>query len=226
MTATFERRNDKQRTIFCDCDITVRNRYFDVNENFCERSNVMRKLLVLMIVLAIAGMADAALMLSADGVVDPPDTQVSVLTGSQVVIDVHAMGQGGDYFGGDIFVTGPATLVGAGGTVWGDGAIRDIVQPELQDWIDGLEGLGYLGVTSVVEFQLVDLVDPYEDIPDGKVVDLITLQCLGVGDATVYIMNGDDYSIADSIIIHQIPIPEPVTIALLGLGGLLLRRRK
>jgi hypothetical protein len=29
----------------------------------------------------------------------------------------------------------------------------------------------------------------------------------------------------DTILIHQI-IPEPMTIALLGLGGLLLRRRK
>jgi len=190
-----------------------------------KKEDEMKKLLALMIVLAMAGMANAALMISVDGVVDPQDTDIEIYPSDEVIIDVHALAHEG-YFGGVLFVNGPATLVGAGGTLWGDGAIRDIIQPELQDWIDGMAGMGYPGITSVVEFQLVDLVDPYDPIPDGLVMDGIVLHCLAEGDVIVGLMDGDDFAILDEVVIHQIPIPEPMTIALLGLGGLLLRRRK
>jgi opacity protein-like surface antigen len=51
-------------------------------------------------------------------------------------------------------------------------------------------------------------------------------RCLALGhDVMVELMDGTTATILDSLTIHQ--IPEPMTIALLGLGGLfLLRRRK
>jgi hypothetical protein len=48
--------------------------------------------------------------------------------------------------------------------------------------------------------------------------------CLGPGYVYINLYDTSGYILEDSILVHQ--IPEPVTLALLGLGGLLLRRRK
>jgi hypothetical protein len=58
------------------------------------------------------------------------------------------------------------------------------------------------------------------------ILDAKELHCDFGGDALVYLLNGDDNVILDSITIHQTGVPEPMTIALLGIGGLFLRRRK
>ena len=55
------------------------------------------------------------------------------------------------------------------------------------------------------------------------VLDAKEFHCTEVGDVVVHLLD-DGMQIVDSIVIHQ--IPEPMTIALLGLGGLFLRRRK
>ncbi len=49
-------------------------------------------------------------------------------------------------------------------------------------------------------------------------------ECIGKGDVTITMMLGDATTVVDTLTISQ--VPEPMTIALLGLGGLLLRRRK
>ena len=66
----------------------------------------------------------------------------------------------------------------------------------------------------------------------GKLVDSILLHCEGIGEVTLTLASiydpgtGEPVSITvmDTQVIHQ--IPEPMTFALLGLGGLFLRRRK
>jgi hypothetical protein len=55
-------------------------------------------------------------------------------------------------------------------------------------------------LVTVTGTTLIGQTTGYEQIPDGTVVH--------------------------TLMIHQVGIPEPATIALLGLGGLLLRRRK
>ncbi|MHC4570847.1 MAG: PEP-CTERM sorting domain-containing protein [Planctomycetota bacterium] len=59
----------------------------------------------------------------------------------------------------------------------------------------------------------------------GRIYDGITFTCEGQGDAVVNLYTTDfaTPTLIDSVIIHQ--VPEPMTIMLLGLGGLLLRRR-
>ena len=49
-----------------------------------------------------------------------------------------------------------------------------------------------------------------------------TFHCEGQGDVTLYAYN-EDFLVEDTQVIHQ--VPEPATLALLGIGGLLLRRR-
>ena len=50
-----------------------------------------------------------------------------------------------------------------------------------------------------------------------------TFHCEGEGDVTLAIV-GEDGLVVDTQVIHQ--IPEPASLALLGLGGFLLRRRR
>ena len=63
---------------------------------------------------------------------------------------------------------------------------------------------------------------------NGTQFDEILFHCLDEVDAVVELWLSPDYtatfSLADTVVIPQ--IPEPMTLALLGLGGLLLRRRK
>jgi hypothetical protein len=57
----------------------------------------------------------------------------------------------------------------------------------------------------------------------GGLLYTSTFHCEGEGDVTLYGFN-QNYLVVDTQVIHQ--VPEPATLTMLGIGGLLLRKRR
>ncbi len=69
--------------------------------------------------------------------------------------------------------------------------------------------------------------DPFFVIPVGQQAGGMIFTCYDLGDVTLRLMDSPIAAagtVLDTLTVHQ--IPEPMTFALLGLGGLFLRRRK
>jgi hypothetical protein len=173
---------------------------------------MMKKLLTMLAVLAMATVANAALVLdpveadSATGLnlqSDPIDAD----DGVQALF--LAVGGGGG-------ALDAGTLVYAGGL----SAITDFtgVDPDFTAAVEGVIG------EAPTRIDMIELFD--NAIPSAPVMGVVV--SYGVTDATdpdgtmVHLLNFDTLEIMNSAKI----VPEPITIALLGLGGLFLRRRK
>jgi len=170
----------------------------------------MKNVLVLLMVLAVASVANAALLISVDGVVNP--TAPIELNASQtVVIDIYSDGTTGSQQEFYLNIAGPGTLdiTQATNTVNPPGYDQSIFEVEPGSIFIDLAILGG---------------PPEPPVTAGTIVDNIFLHCDAAGDVTLTLVGGVS-GILDTQIIHQ-NVPEPVTLALLGLGGLLLRRRK
>jgi len=186
----------------------------------------MKKALVLMVVLAMAGITNAGIRISVDGVVDPPDTQINITEVPGGTVDIDLWGDGEEPMGTFYLgMSGPATLdISAPNWVY-PGNNVDVWWEDLTDLADYIETQGYLVGGTFANFTMNDLVTP-PAVPaplDGILVNNLPLQCEGLGEVLLVVTNGEGL-VLDTQIIHQ--VPEPMTISLLGLGGLLLRRRK
>ena len=179
----------------------------------------MKKLIVLALVLSMATMANAGLKISVDGQIDPPDTQIVLAYSDTVVIDVWSDGQELADAPAFLYISGPGSLdishainfVNPPGYSASIDLWTDFPMPGDQVWMD----LAIPAIGAV--------------IPLGKAIDGIILHCEGVGEVTLSLYMdrtpnvGGIFELMDTQVIHQ--IPEPMTMALLGLGGLFLRRR-
>ena len=194
----------------------------------------MKRLLALLLVLGLASVANAAITapgifgISVDGVYPPPpDTEIFVdFPSGELILDVHSLEEGNTYYPYAflLFAAGPGTVAG-GDVTWGAGSLVDITGAALDGLIAQLDGFGYPGVTSSVNFEVLDTSGNNPPIPVGPVADGILFHCDGPGDVLIALMDFNTGAIFDEIIIHQ--VPEPMTLSLLGLGGLgLLRRRR
>lgn len=174
----------------------------------------MKKLLVLLLVLGVASSANAALTLvsSAGNSLDPTGVTFPNTTVISIYNDTEAPGQGlltyltiaaadpGSWAGTDVINVPPA--LGGTNTYYG------VVDPGI-----GLVDIwqSNLGVASTEDYGIGNLAS-------------FDFMCTGEGDVTITMLADDLTTVIDSIRIAQ--VPEPITFALLGLGGLFLRRRK
>lgn len=184
----------------------------------------MKKLLTLAVILGLASMASAGLLISVDGIVDPPDSSITIAPSDVVILDIYNTAAGfegywvlycqtscGTISGGYIAITDPdvASMCFIDNDAVGNGYIP------LEPGANGVWG-GAFGSIS-----------PAKAVPAGVIYDGIEFHCEAPGDCVVILQQVTDMwelgVIYDTQIIHQ--IPEPATIALLCLGGLLLRKK-
>lgn len=178
----------------------------------------MKKLLVVLTVLAMATIANATIKISVNGVVDVPDTQINLNPSDTVIIDIHATATAGTY----LLIQGPGSI-SKGGNFWAwEQSSVTIPSPDKPDLVPILEEMGFGNITELIGIEIVDMSEPFT-IPNGKVIDGLVFHCTDYGEVTLTLFDAD-LGVLDAQMIHQ--IPEPVTMVLLGLGGLFLRRRK
>jgi hypothetical protein len=204
---------------------------------------MMKKLLIFMLVLGLAATANAFIVnsMSIRVATNPsptyvpeewtdPGTEVTLYPSDTLWIGVYnsIAGMAGKTQQGliDLGIGQPA--VGLADTKW-TGSWKMYVPPLVPDcpaneydYISDYNGDGSL----YVEVWYLTLTNGKPAAFNGiGVLDTKQLHCEhGPSIDTVYMFDGSTGAILDTLIINQ--VPEPTTIALLGLGGLLLRRRK
>jgi len=192
----------------------------------------MKNVLIVFTVLAMASVANAALTagISVNGVVDRPDygatdprtDPVLLLKPSDiVVIDIHAWNDVSAAMT-ILLMQGPGSISKVPDSwVW-EQSKATIPSAFYADYLAAFTDMGYTNITQIADLDIVDMSEPFT-IPNGLVIDGISFHCEGLGDVTLTLMDAAG-GVLDTQVIHQ--IPEPITFALLGLGGLFLRRRK
>lgn len=204
----------------------------------------MKKLLILMLVLGLTSAANAIIVGSYNLYVNtsPPsstyvpseweegvDSQVALATSDTIWIGVHNSVQGvvgatqqGQFFLGILQPgVGPASSSWTGNWLaYKPPLIPSAPEPVNEYW--GFMDLGY----GPMELWLLTLMcgNPYAFNGIG-VLDAKELHSDSLGTDTIYLIDAATGLIEDTLLIHS-GVPEPMTIALLGLGALLLRRRK
>jgi hypothetical protein len=167
---------------------------------------MMKKLLVLTLVLAIGPLASAGLEVMVNGVV-ADEHKVD----GQVEIGINAVDEPAT-IAPFIAISGPATLDAVGVNTIGDGLIMAIDDADIK---------ALLGADALAFAELVILQVP-PVIMNGPVVTGMLVTYAGPDPVTVSLINSDTFEEIASTSL----VPEPMTLALLGLGGLFLRRRK
>jgi hypothetical protein len=196
---------------------------------------MMKKLLVVLTVLAMATVANAGLQLSVGGVVNPTDSSITLMPSDYVKIDVWGDGQSNPWSTyAYLLVIGPGSINGYRMVYTGNLAVYAEAEakaieggfPTVADYLaDFASNNGVPGLTDLSSMDLMDN-NPVPPPLSGLLVDDIMFHCEGPGDVLLRLVSWDDNGMYDydTQIIHQ--IPEPATMLLLGLGSLLLRRRK
>jgi hypothetical protein len=193
---------------------------------------MMKKILVVFTLLAMASVANAGFLISVNGVVNPPDSTIELKPSETAVIDIQATVNGAKAFDMWLLIQGSLGTMTGGSKVFGNAAFPSQftkrVAPHAE--IDFLNTY-YPGTTYATHIIVTGGYDDNDDpipVDNVKIVDLIEFHCEAEGDVTLILVDvpeaGGLGQVWDRQVIHQ--IPEPITFALLGLGGLFLRRRK
>jgi hypothetical protein len=192
---------------------------------FLGRRKMMKKLLVLLILVGLTAMASAALQISVNGEKNPLDSEIWVdpVPSGMLVLDIWTDAR---IAAGLNEVPGWQLIVLIDKASIYGGVSKYPTEPGVTIY-DDIGGMGYAaepGHNGV--WGMIAITGVIPEITAGSVIyDEINFHCEAPGDAIVKLYVGDwvTWTLADSVVIHQ---PEPMTVALLGLGGLFLRRRK
>lgn len=192
---------------------------------------MMKKLLVLLMVLGMATMANAALQISVNGEMNPVDSMITIAPSDELVLDIWTDAQilqnsGFDFVlvtqvaGASIdYLSGVIVYTESGLVLYHDGDAINFLGSSAGTLPAGLNGIG--GDAWAWDAAIA---------AGTTLFDQINFHCTAPGDVTISLFNLDEnfnvlMPAMDTVIVHQV-IPEPMTMALLGLGGLFLRRRK
>jgi len=167
----------------------------------------MKKLLVLLLIIGMASAANAAIMLSVDG--DPTQQEIDLLKDDTAVIGVYVTDA--VYY---------EAFLGFGYV--SEGGFELSNETYLWDWEPPI----VIPPMPPDDFELYYIAPPPDWTPVPGLWFTVDLTCMSAGvDVFVLLIHSDSLTVLDTLTIHQ--IPEPMTLALLGLGGLfVLRRRK
>ena len=176
----------------------------------------MKKFVVLMLVFGMASLASATLQISIDGMPtpDPVDSEITIGPSDELILDIYT---DADIIDADGSIVWVLNAVGPG-TISGGAAVYSA--PDTAVNLSGPFPLGGI-------FGNVTVFEPGVSIPATSILyDQIIFHCMGPEDVIINLdlyVGSTKVGTADTVTIHQ---PEPMTMALLGLGGLFLRRRK
>ncbi|OHB57342.1 MAG: hypothetical protein A2Y12_09535 [Planctomycetes bacterium GWF2_42_9] len=170
----------------------------------------MKKMLVLVMVLGLASLTNAAISFYVNG--SPAPAAVNINPGEVLTLQLYSgdtlawnayVIQGTDTVSGIGSLTNPINLANAG----------DMKSNSPYAAADGW-GNGFLFGTG----------GSPSGLPVAGIQHTVDFSSPVVGTANLYLYDGTSYNELDSLAVTV--VPEPVTMALLGIGGLFLRRRK
>ena len=179
----------------------------------------MKKLLILTFVLAIVSIANAGLQISVNGDKNPQDLQYNAAS-EDLTLDIWTdalieptVGEG---WWALTAQTTDASITG--------GVILVVGEPGLGIYPGPVPAVaaGENGVYGTIALSTLPSI-----AADTTIYDSINFHCNSENDVTVSLLFGSQigaWTLVDSVVISQ--VPEPMTLSLLGLGGLLLRRKR
>jgi hypothetical protein len=180
----------------------------------------MKKLMIVTLMIGMASVANADLEISVNGIVYEDNHWLPMYGGRNDVIGIWGDGQttpGAFFVGIDTWGSQFGSLDISGAEILYEGSEAGIV------WVNDPDTASYCGIYNpFVGIWLYDFVPPEDPLGPGMLVDQIIFHEYDIAIATITLFDESFYPLDSQVFF----MPEPMTVVLLGLGSLMLRRRR